>query len=459
MKNRKLVVFGVAGAVLSGLGAWAGLKGERAAEYRTAALDRGNIESTISATGNLNAVITVQVGSQVSGNIKALFATFNSQVKKGQLVARIDPDMFQARVNQAQANLDAANAGVANARANLEKADAQISNAKAQLAIAKANLAKEKVNLGNSKINWGRQSKLFDQGLISTADRDTAQATYDAEVAAVDSSQAQVQAASDSVNAAQADRDVAQTQLLNAQAQVKQQKAALQQAQIDLDHTAIIAPVDGTVVSRQVDVGQTVAASLQAPTLFQIAQDLTKMQVDTNVDEADVGRVQVGQQALFTVDAFPGRTFRGAVAEIRKAPINVQNVVTYDVVIAVANPDLKLFPGMTANVRVLVDRRDDVLRVPNAALRFRPAGAKTQSAQGQRGFGSRRPDASMQTVWTPGSDGKPAAAPVKLGVSDGVYTEIVSGKLNAGDRVIVAAATGTAQTQQTGQPFRRGPGF
>jgi HlyD family secretion protein len=221
------------------------------------------------------------------------------------------------------------------------------------------------------------------------------------------------------------------------------------------------------VVSRKVDVGQTVAASLQAPTLFEIAQDLTKMQVDTNVDEADIGRVRIGQQAIFTVDAYPGRPFHGAVVEIRQAPINVQNVVTYDVVIAVSNPDLKLFPGMTANVKVLVDRRQDVLRVPNAALRFRPLDAKDQPrANAQHGFGQGGPggprggrNVGSQSIWILGDNGKPVPVSVKLGISDGTYSEVTGGDLTEGQEVIVGLAS--TQAGRANQPFGgpRGPRF
>ncbi len=268
---------------------------------------------------------------------------------------------------------------------------------------------------------------------------------------------------------AQADVEVARTQLASAQAQVKQAQAALEQANLDLSHTYITAPVDGVVVARHVDVGQTVAASLQAPTLFEIAQDLTKMQVDTNVSEADVGHLRVGLPATFTVDAYPGEMFRGQVTQIRQAPINVQNVVTYDVVVGVSNPDLKLFPGMTANVRILVDRHNDVLRVPNAAFRFRPA--DTGSRRGAVGFaqvsgrpGGRRAT-NESTLWVVNEKGKPQAVPVVTGLTDGMYTEISSGALKPGDRVIIAEAGKTSTSPAsavgpgTGGGPRRGMGF
>jgi HlyD family secretion protein len=456
MKHKRIVLAGAALAVVSGLGAWSHLRGQRSAEYRTARVDRGDITSTISATGNLNAVVTVEVGTQVSGNIKELYADFNTKVKKGQLVARIDPEIFQARVNQAQANLAAARSAVANAQAALAKSVADVSSAQAQVSVSKANLSKEKANASDAKTKYGRQQTLFSNGLISAADRDTAQATFDAEQAAVEAAQAQVQAAGEAVRSAEAQRAIQQAQVASAQAQVEQQAAALRQAQIDLDHTYIYAPVDGTVISRKVDVGQTVVASLQAPALFEIAQDLTKMQVDTNVDEADVGHVQVGQQAVFTVDAYPGRKFHGSVVEIRKAPINVQNVITYDVVVAVSNPDLKLLPGMTANMTVMVDHRQDALRVPNAALRFRPADTVKErpAMSGSRVSGRQAPS---QVVYVVGENGKPTAVPVTLGITDGVYTEVTGGKLSEGQEVITGLAQNTAQATSSSGP--RGPRF
>jgi HlyD family secretion protein len=251
------------------------------------------------------------------------------------------------------------------------------------------------------------------------------------------------------------------TSLVSAnQAQVRQFSAALQSAQIDLDHTSIKAPVDGVVVSRSVDVGQTVAASLAAPTLFLIAQDLTKMQVDTNVSEADVGRVRVGQPATFTVDAYPGQTFTGNVTSIRKAPINVQNVITYDAVIGVANPDLRLFPGMTANVRILVNQRQHVLRIPNAALRYHPAAEP--SATNQRAGESTALD---RAVWILGDHDTPRRVVVTTGESDGTSTEVTGGALKDGDRVIVAAlaksspVSGSSPGAQSGSRGGRGPGF
>jgi len=261
---------------------------------------------------------------------------------------------------------------------------------------------------------------------------------------------------------AQAQLNVANSLLTANQAQVKQFTAALESTQLDLDHTKITAPVDGVVVSRNVDVGQTVAASLAAPTLFQIAQDLTKMQVDTNVSEADVGRVRVNQPATFTVDAYPGQVFTGTVTSIRKAPINVANVITYDAVIGVSNVDLKLFPGMTANVKILVNQRPNVLKVPNAALRYHPA---TETAAAPAGKTVKKGAAPEKAVWVLDADNKQQRVVVTTGESDGALTEVTQGALKDGDRVIVAAvakaapASGGSPGAQTGGKGGRGPGF
>jgi HlyD family secretion protein len=324
----------------------------------------------------LNALITVHVGSQISGQIKELSADFNSQVRKGQIIARIDAETFEAKVNQAKAQLDAARAAVLNQQALVERTRADVENARAALAGARAQTAKAQVAVLDAKRDLDRKSDLLRKELIAQSEKDTAQAAYDSALAQLDANRAQEQALTSAIRAAEAQLKVAEAQLQAALAQVKQHEAALRQAQVDLEHTIIRAPVNGIVVSRNVDVGQTVAASLQAPTLFTIAQDLTQMQVDTNVDEADIGRIRLGQHATFTVDSFPGQTFTAEVVQIRKAPQVVQNVVTYDVVVSARNPDLKLLPGMTANVRLVVDQKGSVLKVPNAALRFRPQGVE-----------------------------------------------------------------------------------
>jgi HlyD family secretion protein len=357
--------------------------------YQTATVTRGPITQLVTATGTLNPVVNVQVGSQVSGNIAKLFADFNSEVKAGQVVAQIDPMLFQAAVTQAEGD-------VANAQAALELA----------------------------KVNAARIQTLFNQK-----------------------------------NSSQQDLDTANANLHQAEANVKIKQGALDKAKADLDHCRITSPIDGVVISRNVDVGQTVAASLQAPVIFQIANDLTKMQIDSNVAEADVGAVSVDQDVDFTVDAFPTRTFHGKVVQVRNAPITVQNVVTYDTVIGVNNSDLKLKPGMTANVAIIIEHKDNVLQLKNAALRYRPSDASTaeqpraSSANSATAAGStsspsgQRPTAARErkperTIYVL-SYGRPKPAQIKTGISDGIMTEVTEG-LKEGDRVVTAELTSAA---------------
>jgi HlyD family secretion protein len=373
----KRVIALVVVALLLGAGIWGYLYAQSrnaSPKYRLAKVERGPLTAAVSATGNLNAVITVQVGSQVSGQIKDLYADFNTRVKRNQVIARLDPEIFQAKVNQARADVETAKASVLNQSATVEKAKADVENARAALAQAKAQTMKADAAMADAKRIAGRNEELFGRGLIAQADRDTAKANYDQAAAQLESGRANEKALDAGIQSALAQLRVQEAALQSAQAQVKQKEAALRQTEVDLEHATITAPVDGIVVSRQVDVGQTVAASLQAPVLFTIAQDLTKMQVETSVDEADIGRIRVEDRATFTVDAFPGQTFAGVVTQIRKAAQVVQNVVTYTVIIGVDNPGERLLPGMTANVKLVYAEKPNVLRVPNAALRFRPAG-------------------------------------------------------------------------------------
>jgi HlyD family secretion protein len=344
---------------------------ETEVRYRTAQVARGSISAYVTANGTVNPVITVLVGSQVSGTILKLYADYNTKVKMGQVVAQIDPAIFQAQVSQAKAKVE-------NARAAFLTAQADIASARSNIESSKANVLKARVSVEDTKRTLNRSLELFSRNLVAASDRDTAQANYDSAGALFEAAVAQQKAS-------EAQLDSTKARQGSAQAGIKQAEAELELAQVNLDHCRITAPVTGIVISRNVDVGQTVAASLQAPTIFTIAQDLTEMQVDTNMSEADVGRVEVGQEATFTVDAFPQITFRGKVTEIRNAAVIVQNVVTYDVVIQVKNPDLKLRPGMTANASVLVAQRDNILKIPNAALRFRPEFAKREVGVTQKG--------------------------------------------------------------------------
>jgi HlyD family secretion protein len=357
--------------------------------YLTARVERGRIATTVNATGTLNAVITVQVGSQVSGTIQKLLVDYNSPVTEGQIIAQIDPASFEARVSQARANVASAGAAVQVARANVDNSKAAIETAQANIGSAKANVERAKVGLADARRTLERNKQLISQALIAQSDLDVAQTAYDSAVSQLKLVESQQDASAGQLKSATAQARLAEAQHVAALAQVEQAKAALQAADLDLEHTTIRAPVNGIVVSRNVDVGQTVAASLQAPTLFLIAQDLTQMQVDTNVSEADIGRITVGQTATFTVDAFPNTPFSGEVVQVRNAPITVQNVVTYNAVVQVANREMKLKPGMTANVSFLIAERPIALKVANAALRFQPDGAGQEpGAQDGRGAGS-----------------------------------------------------------------------
>jgi len=382
-------------------------RGQEAAQgaYVTEPIERGSIASIVTATGTVNPVTTVQVGTYVSGPIQAIYVDFNSPVKKGQLVAKIDPAPFQVKVLQAEAD-------VANNRAKVEK---------------------DRADLKLKRLTLDRNRELLKKNLISQNDVDTAKSNYDQAVA----------------------------QLALDRASIKQSEASLQEARINLAYTDIRSPVDGVVVSRNVDVGQTVAASFQTPTLFLIAQDLTKMQVHTNVSESDIGSVSQGQPASFTVDAYPGKAFSGTVAQVRNAPITVQNVVTYDVVIAVDNANLELKPGMTANVNITTAQRDDVLKIPLRAVRFNPEhkpGAEPTQTQDGSEAASRRARRGVSTVWLVQPDGSLQKVDVKLGIRDDQYAELLSDHLSSGDQLVVAFRRSDSQRQAMRPPsFVGGP--
>src|SRR5207249_2654350 len=344
-------------------------------KYRVARVERGPLTAVVAANGTLNSVVSVQVGTQVSGQIQKLLVDFNSVVRKDQVIAQIDPEIFEAKVNQARADVESTQATVVTQEAQVERARADIENARAAHAETRAQTAKAQVAVMDTKRDLDRKTELARRELIAKSDLDSSQAAYDSAAAQLDSAKAREQSLAAAIGSAQAQLRVTAATLDSARAQVKQKQAALHQAAADLEHTTIRAPVNGVVVSRQVDVGQTVAASLQAPVLFTMSEDLTKMQVEVSVDEADIGRVRLEDRATFTVDAFSGQTFMGSVTQIRKAAQVVQNVVTYTVVVAVDNPGGRLLPGMTANVKMITSEKPSVLKVANSALRFRPAGA------------------------------------------------------------------------------------
>ena len=415
-------------ALLAGGGWWWWSRsGASAVQYRSATLERGNLQATVSASGAVNPVKQVSVGTQVSGQVRDVFVDFNSEVKAGQLIAQIDPQTLEYRLNSALADLDASNAAVAIAQANAASARANVSRARTELAEAQR--------------NHDRNLSLVAQGFIAQSEADRTRAA--------------LASAQESLKAVEALVGVSEAQISSARANVKQREAAVSQARVDLSRTRITSPVDGIVIKRTVERGQTVAASLQAPELFVIAQNLSDMRVDASIDEADVGRIKPGQKASFTVDAFPGQNFEGEVAQVRKAATNVSNVITYVAVINFSNASGRLLPGMTANVRVVTEVRDNVLKVPNAALRVRIPGVEPQAVQapadgaatpdraagsgagrppGARadgdgatggGGGERRTRVARGRVHVLDDDGKPVALNVGTGVSDGMHTELL----------------------------------
>jgi HlyD family secretion protein len=448
-KRRVLII--AAGVVVVVIAAAAYLLSTSATapSYRFATVTAGPVTASIIASGTVNPVTSVQVGSQVSGQIKELEADFNSRVSNGQLVARIDPSLFETQAAQASADLAVARANVDVQQTLVDQAGANLASARATLQSLQAQTRKAEVGTEDAGRIADRARKLAATGSGTIADRDTTQAIYDQAVAQANTAHAQEAVQEAAIHAAEASVATARANLAMAQAQTGLKQAALETAQVNLDHTYIRAPVDGTVVLRNVDVGQTVVASLQAPLIFTIAQDLSHMQVDASVDEADVGAVKVGQLVTFTVDAYPGRVFEGSVQQVRIAPQVVQNVVTYDVVVSAPNTDLALLPGLTANTRVVTDHRDTAVLVPNAALRYWPSG-----------FGGTAPGANTSEVWTVGSDGHPLAVSLRLGISDGNVTEVLEGKLPPGATVIVGdSPSGAPAARQTSPGMTAGPRF
>jgi len=433
-RRRWPLMLGAAAVVAASIGTWRLLGTSKAPDYQAVKVRRQTITKTISATGTLQAVTTVQVGTQVSGTISELYADYNSQVKKDQIIARLDPSQFQAQLAQANATWQSSMATAQAANNNVIAADAGVQS-------AQANVDRMDAALKDAQTSLDRTRQLVEAKVAAAMELTTAQST-------VAQAAAQKQQAIAQVNQAKAQAQAARSQVGQAQAQAAQSKAAVDLARVNLDHTIIKAPIDGVVVARSVDVGQTVAASLQAPVIFLIANDLTRMQVLANIDEADVGQLGPDSKVSFTVDAYPSETFKGRISQLRLASQMVQNVVTYTAVIDVANPDLKLKPGMTANVNVVTAQKSDVLAVPAAALRFRPP-TTTAAAPVNRG----------PVMWK--IDGKQLTpVPVQTGLTDGVRTEIVSGDLKEGDCVavdpIATVGSAPAGAQQGRSPFQMG---
>ena len=525
-QKKQLMLGGGALAIVALAGFYFWGNQSAAAQYMTAKVERGNLRNTVTATGTLQAVTTVQVGSQASGTISALYADFNSVVKKGQVVAQLDPAVSKAQVDQARANLEQARASLTQARAAVVNSRAGVSGAQASGLAAKSTVQNNQAGVSGAQANVAvlkaqqddalsllkQQDSLLKAGVIAQRDYDVALTAYKTAEARTNQAVAQLnqamlteQSASSAglaqsqaqVQQSQAQVQQSQAQVGQAAAQVQQAQAALSLAEVNLSHTTITSPIDGIVVSRDVNVGQTVAASLSAPTLFTIANDLTQMQVIANIDQADIGLVEQAKSVKFSVDAFPGKDFDGKIQQMRINPQNVQNVVTYNVVIDVNNPEQKLKPGMTANLTITIDERNNVLKVPNAALRFMPqdatgqrsaAGAENGNGQGRRSqqtgvaSGSARPSSSAQQgqqsnggeshfapatapvlegqtrlVWVLGQDGRPQSRRIKVGLTDGVTTEVVEGDLQEGDMVITGQTLAGASKPQSSQS--PAPGF
>lgn len=432
--RRWWIVAGVALLLVVILAAYGSRRSDRP-QYLASPVQQGEIRDAVDATGTVNAVVTVLVGSQVSGTIAKLNADFNSRVRRGDVIALIDPSLLQGTLLQATADLQ---------------------NARASVVAAQANLSKAQAALVQTKADYDRTVALQSTRAITQAEVDVAKAAYETARASVEAAQAGV---------------------AQAKAQVSQKEAAVTVARTNLDHTIIRSPIDGIVVARNVDVGQTVAASLQAPTIFTIAQDLTKMQVYANVDESDVGRIKVGQRVTFKVDAFPKQQFTGTVSQLRMNPTTVQNVVTYNAIVDFANPRLELFPGMTAYVTIPVATVENVVKLPNAALRFKPPmspeevraayaahgidldegdGSRGDSSANAKGARSHAAHDAGTVVWKLDRDGNIEPVQVALGITDHAYTEVTAvqhGTLRPGDQVVT-----TAVVSKSGSPTAGGPG-
>jgi HlyD family secretion protein len=445
-----VVVIAGVGLRISGIGLGTLRSGEARSTYITAPVERGNVSTTMSATGSLKALVTVQVGSQLSGQIAELLVDFNDEVMEGEALARLDPRTFEAEVRAAEAGLEVARAQILTERANLATSAADHAAARSKLEVARAQAESARAQLAEAERDLQRKRTLAGTETLAQAHVDQATTKYLSAAADLRAAEAEVEAAEEAVVAAEAGQLVADANLLYAQAAERQKTAELDQARIDLARTVISAPIDGVVIGRDVDRGQTVAASLEAPTLFTIARDLRQMEVHASIDEADIGQIRLGQKASFTVDAYPDRGFQATVTQIRKAPQLVQNVVTYIVVLSTRNADLALLPGMTAIVRVVVDEAKDVLKVPNAALRFQPprgAGANAATA-------GEAPDAAHGVVWVPGDRGAPVPMEIAVGRSNDTATEIVDGSLRAGQEVIVGTASAPQERSWLGFSWR-----
>lgn len=412
-------------------------------QYFTAKVKKGNITAVVQATGTINALTTVPVGSSVSGIVKYVFADFNTHVEAGQILAQLDPTTFQAQVVQAQGNL-------ANAEANVKNLEASVVAQQAAIQTNKANLVRLEAALEYSKVNTQRILDLASQQIISRDQKDLAQSS-------LDQASAQVRAQDAQLNQSVAQLSQTQAQVQQAKAQVEVMRGALESAEKNLRDTTIVSPINGVIVARNIDVGQAVAAAFQAPNLFTIAQDLQHMQVDTSTDESDTGNIKIGAEATFQVDAFPTENFRGQVSAIRLNATTVQNVVTYDTVINFANPEEKLLPGETAYVTIPTGSARNVLMIPNAALRFKPQLQPKELQQLYSRYhipsAATRPHlGGMQVVWKRGPGKQLIPVAVEVGITDYTNTQMLKGDLSQGDLLVTGEVTGQGATFTQGQP-------
>jgi HlyD family secretion protein len=423
-------------------------------QYITASVEEGELRRIVTATGTLNAIINVEVGSQLSGQVAELLVDFNDEVKNGQPLARLDQRSFKAHVAEAQAAMELAEVSVQVARARLQRAEIDARDSEAQRAVLKARTDNARVKLAAAQTELHRKETLRERQVGTTVEIEDAQTKVASAAASLREAEAIAAAQENLVAGTQADLRRVKSELESAVASIPQKQALLDVAQIDLDRTTIRSPIDGVIVGRNVNEGQTLATTLEAKTLFMVAGDLHQMQIEAKVDEADIGKIRVGQEATFTVDAHPGRQFSGLVRQVRKAPQVVQNVVTYIVVLSAANPENLLLPGMTALVRITVNRTGPVLKVPLAALRYAPkpkegAAAAEQSSPGNGIQPAWAGDLQFSrgraaSVWTLGPDGQPRSVLVGLGEDDSSHAAVLGGPLSAGDRVIIGEAATAA---------------
>jgi HlyD family secretion protein len=411
--------------------------------FLTAPVERGSISTLVKASGTVEAVVSVDVSSQLSGRIAEVFVNFNDTVTAGQPIAQIDQEIFAARVNEARAALRVARATAQLQKAALQRATVAVTNAQTAKKVAEAQSAASKARQDEVERDLLRKLELARTGSVTDRDLSQVRALRDAGVADMRASLEQTQMKEEAIAIAEAEKYMAEANIENSQAVVEQRQAALDQAGLDLDRTVLRAPIDGIIIKRDVNPGQTVAVSLEAKTLFKIANDLREMEVHGKIDEADVGQLKPGQPTQFTVDAYPDRTFSGQVSQIRKAPEVVQNVVTYTTIVSAPNPDLLLLPGMTAQLRIVVSDTGEILKIPSQALRFRPNGAGP--ASGRQDASQAASSRASATVWLVGDDGRPNPVAVRLGASDDNGAALLEGPLDEGQQVIIGIANSQKQ--------------